>query len=127
MKHENEVLKLRQMTEGAVEAAPVPAAPATSLVQKGPLLKGAPPLMDGLGLSSYSTGKKMRPDLEKVKEEEILTIAARLWDGGYLWKIPYNGKGDPDKRIVLARIGKVGGFEPTSIASLVAAAQGGGQ
>ena len=32
--------------------------------------------------------------------EGQITISSLIWDGGYLWKIPYNGKGSPEKRIV---------------------------
>jgi ankyrin repeat protein len=122
--HENERLKLRQMTEGgdnASAASAVPAPPLSMLVQRGPLRGpiGAPAhapaaaaaAVAGLGLSSYSAGKKTShigpPQQQPSFETDVLTIAARLWDGGYLWKIPYNGKGDPDKRIVALKRAKV--------------------
>ena len=108
VRHENEKLKMRQIAEGAVTVGAPPGgafpAPPVSggLVQKGPLRGPA-----GMGLSSYSSGKSSRPELPPPREEPALTIAARLWDGGYLWKIPYNGKGAAEKRIVALKRAKV--------------------
>ena len=96
VRHENERLKMRQIAEGAGMVG-VPAPPVADIWVhlllpsfKGPLRGSA-----GMGLSSYSSGKSLRPELPQRHEgtEPPLTIAARLWDGAYLWKIPYNGKG----------------------------------
>ena len=38
--------------------------------------------------------------LNQPSEEDIVEIEKILWDGAFLWKIPFNGKGMPERRIV---------------------------
>ena len=61
-----------------LQTASMPAYPSSSpLVQKGPL---------------YTNAVADLPNCEKVPK--------LLWEGGPLWKIPYNGKGNPEHRVV---------------------------
>lgn len=110
LKRENELLKQQHATTSAKNLVPtlkiaipalqdssrpfvpplvIPSAPAppprpppsvlssSPLVQKGPL---------------YSNPIEDLPDCEKINK--------LLWEGGSLWKIPYNGKGQAENRVV---------------------------
>ena len=99
LKAENERLQLREMIQDgdSHSHSNAPMLPtnsqqqammmmSSSLVQTGTSLKG--PLNNNNKNTNVATAI------------DFITVAAKIWDGGYLWKIPYNGKGAPEKRIV---------------------------
>lgn len=53
--------------------------------------------------TSKSIASKKNPSSGKLHVQDFSTIPYILWKGGVLWKIPYNGKGLPEKRSVMIK------------------------
>lgn len=71
-------------------------------VQKGPLLPSTKlklqlQLLNGGNGENGGNGGVGGNDRS---EEDVVDIQRILWEGGFLWKIPFNGKGLPERRIV---------------------------
>ncbi len=98
LKAENERLKLQHIAQGSSDSgSPIPAPPSSlALAQAAGAALSPPPV-------SMSQAAIKRDPLKKPiahAQEEAKVICSILWDGGYLWKIPYNGKGAAERRIV---------------------------
>ena len=68
-------------------------------VQKGPLLPSTK-LKLQLQLLNGENGGNGGVGGNDRSEEDVVDIQRILWEGGFLWKIPFNGKGLPERRIV---------------------------
>ena len=52
------------------------------------------------GPSAQISMMKLQLQLLNKYDEDILDVHKILWEGGFLWKIPFNGKGIPERRTV---------------------------
>lgn len=63
-----------------------------------PPVKNATP--EQKGPSAQISMMKLQLQLLNKYDEDILDVHKILWEGGFLWKIPFNGKGIPERRTV---------------------------
>jgi len=91
LKADNERLKLQHLTQGKDgRSSPIPAPPSSMALAQAA----------GAALSPPPPVAARRDSRTAASKEEVFVISSILWDGGYLWKIPYNGKGAPERRII---------------------------